>query len=165
MSTTKIEQEKFCGSVLPDRSEGARRVLSESSPDISTSESEMTFSRFGYIIFSSRLTFPAKLFRCLGYYSCTTAKEELIGICILLAVDARLSLFLLTELCCEVWAVLWWIIQNLWYYILYCHMPSVYAICFVKLRHLKIVSIFLFVPYGSCSLRIFLLDFFNNTKL
>ncbi|XP_030470386.1 phosphoinositide phosphatase SAC3 isoform X1 [Syzygium oleosum] len=46
MSTTKIEQEKFCGSVLPDRSEGARRVLSESSPDISTSESEMTFSRY-----------------------------------------------------------------------------------------------------------------------
>ncbi|KAF8025929.1 hypothetical protein BT93_F2684 [Corymbia citriodora subsp. variegata] len=46
MSTTKIEQEKFCGSVLPDRSEGARRVLSESSPDISTSEREITFSRY-----------------------------------------------------------------------------------------------------------------------
>ncbi|XP_010049319.2 phosphoinositide phosphatase SAC3 isoform X2 [Eucalyptus grandis] len=46
MSTTKIDPEKYCASVLPDRSEGARRVLSESSPDISTSESEITFSRY-----------------------------------------------------------------------------------------------------------------------
>lgn len=44
MSATDRE-EKLSGSVPRDRSQGAK-VLFDSSPDISTSESEMTFSRF-----------------------------------------------------------------------------------------------------------------------
>jgi hypothetical protein len=49
-SATK--EKHVSNSVLPDRSQGASNFLSESSPEISTCESDITFSRFGYVIFS-----------------------------------------------------------------------------------------------------------------
>ncbi|XVF48829.1 hypothetical protein PTKIN_Ptkin03bG0219800 [Pterospermum kingtungense] len=46
MSATNNKQEKFANSTLPDRSQGGNNGLSESSPEISTCESDMSYSRF-----------------------------------------------------------------------------------------------------------------------
>ena len=46
MSTTNDKQEKFTNSTLPDQSQGGSHGLSESSPEISTCESDISYSRF-----------------------------------------------------------------------------------------------------------------------
>lgn len=46
MLVTNSKQEKLSNKVLPDRSKGGSNVLSESSPDISASETDMAFSRY-----------------------------------------------------------------------------------------------------------------------
>ncbi|GAB4838073.1 actin cytoskeleton and mitosis protein [Ancistrocladus abbreviatus] len=46
MSTTNVRPRNFVSLLLPDQSEGASRVPSESSPDISTSESDLAYSRY-----------------------------------------------------------------------------------------------------------------------
>ncbi|KAL5786521.1 hypothetical protein ACOSQ2_008913 [Xanthoceras sorbifolium] len=46
MSATNVKQENFSNSGLPNQIQGGNSVLSESSPDISTSESDMAFSRY-----------------------------------------------------------------------------------------------------------------------
>lgn len=46
MSATNDKQEKFTNSTLPDRSQGGNNGLSESSPEISTCESDISYSRF-----------------------------------------------------------------------------------------------------------------------
>ncbi|XP_034700025.1 phosphoinositide phosphatase SAC3-like [Vitis riparia] len=43
---TNVNQEKLSNSVLPNRSQGGSKVLSESSPEISTSESDMALARY-----------------------------------------------------------------------------------------------------------------------
>ncbi|XVF35196.1 hypothetical protein REPUB_Repub18cG0124600 [Reevesia pubescens] len=46
MSATNDKKEKFINSTLPDRSRGGRNGLSESSPEISTCESDISYSRY-----------------------------------------------------------------------------------------------------------------------
>ncbi|XP_031267421.1 phosphoinositide phosphatase SAC3-like isoform X1 [Pistacia vera] len=46
MSATNLKQEKFCNSGFPNQLQGGSNCLSESSPEISTSESDMAFSRY-----------------------------------------------------------------------------------------------------------------------
>lgn len=48
MSVANEKPGKFSNSNLPDRLEGERKLLSESSPEISTCESDITYSRFAY---------------------------------------------------------------------------------------------------------------------
>lgn len=50
MSGTNVKPEKFSNSGLPDRLQGERKLLSESSPEISTCESDITYSRFAYSV-------------------------------------------------------------------------------------------------------------------
>ena len=49
ISATNVKQVKMSHSALPDQSQGAINFLSESSPEISTCDSDIAFSRFGYI--------------------------------------------------------------------------------------------------------------------
>ncbi|KAF5726112.1 phosphoinositide phosphatase SAC3-like isoform X1 [Tripterygium wilfordii] len=46
MSATNLNQKKFSSSVLPNQLQGENHMLSESSPEISTSESDVAFSRY-----------------------------------------------------------------------------------------------------------------------
>lgn len=52
-SATK--EKHVSNSVFPDRLQGASNFLSESSPEISSCESDIAFSRFGYIICLCRI--------------------------------------------------------------------------------------------------------------
>lgn len=45
ISATDVKQENFVNSGLPNQCQGENNVISESSPEISTSESDVTFSR------------------------------------------------------------------------------------------------------------------------
>lgn len=66
-------------SALPDQSQGASNFLSESSPEISTCDSDIAFSRFGYItvfvrflkaIVQTSIGLPSFSFSCsLGEYA------------------------------------------------------------------------------------------------
>ena len=52
MSATNVKQGKLSHSALPGQSQGASNFLYESSPEISTCESDISFSRFGYVTLS-----------------------------------------------------------------------------------------------------------------
>lgn len=51
MSATNVNEEKFSSSGLPNQLQNRNNVLSESSPEISTSESDVAFSRSVYSLF------------------------------------------------------------------------------------------------------------------
>lgn len=51
MSATNVNEEKFSSSGLPNQLQNRNNVLSESSPEISTSESDVAFSRSVYSVF------------------------------------------------------------------------------------------------------------------
>lgn len=51
MSAMNVKQEKISNSPLPDKWEGESNVLLESSPEISTCESDIAFSRFSCFTF------------------------------------------------------------------------------------------------------------------
>lgn len=46
MSAPNVKQEKFINLVLPDQTQQQSKILSESSPEISTCESDVAYSRF-----------------------------------------------------------------------------------------------------------------------
>ncbi|XWS70129.1 hypothetical protein CRYUN_Cryun03dG0022700 [Craigia yunnanensis] len=65
MSATNDKQVKFTNSTLPDRSQGGSNCLSESSPEISTCESDMSYSRYTPLMSRRQLFGVVQRDRCL----------------------------------------------------------------------------------------------------
>ncbi|RVW77025.1 Phosphoinositide phosphatase SAC3 [Vitis vinifera] len=66
---TNVKQEKLSNSVLPNRSQGGSKVLSESSPEISTSESDMALARYTPSMPRRQLFVDMQRDRCLEDHS------------------------------------------------------------------------------------------------
>ncbi|KAM1155916.1 hypothetical protein ACFX11_027029 [Malus domestica] len=72
MSSPHVKQEKFTNPCMPDRSQQESKILSESSPDISTSESDIAFSRYTPSMPRRQLFGEFQRYRCESehiYYS------------------------------------------------------------------------------------------------
>lgn len=73
MSSPHVKPEKFTNSCMPDPSQQESKILSESSPDISTSESDIAYSRYTPSMPRRQLFGELQRYRCLEsdhiYYS------------------------------------------------------------------------------------------------